>query len=538
MSYSPISGVRPAAVIAAVTALAAASAAAPAFAAPKTCRSYVLDRDEVVIDGRLGDAESFAGVLHLTTAEQGREPDVQTTGDLTQSPDQGLTIPESRVTVTNPSTLRPFVRGTVRITVGGVRFAGKYHGELAVADEAGCSVGLTVVARGSPKITLVNDKVSLNLARCARHACWPGGFVERLLVPAKQRRNGVAPEVTNDGQGAASVTRIEVRLVGDDSEGSVSKTAIESTAQQVVLEAGHTKPLPQITITRDQLVPDHYQGNINLTIAGEEAIVHLPVSMNVKDGPFKAILLVAVALLGQLGTLVYIRNRPRGPALAERHALRGKLAVLGDDRKLFKDRLDAVRDLIVDGDIKGAGDAMTEIRNDIPLVREAQRLEHTAKERVGSGPLPDAIVGSLATFRTKIAEGEHGAANSALTDLRVAVGNLPAVSASERAPAAGFEVTLSDVRDTADATGAVVSWLGRAIHRTVRALRYCWLRLTITALPVVLTALIAIGVVVVALTTYLSNPTFGKDTWDYLALFAAVLGASVSQIGVEKLIAR
>jgi hypothetical protein len=526
-----------------------------ASASTESCGDYTVDPSELQIDGRLGDADSFVGILRVTTAAADLKPELQPSGPLIGA-DTGATIAESRVKVENSAdALKPNVPRRVTVTVGGARFADTYTGEIVLAGVAGCSVKLTVKAVGPAKLTLAST-VTPNLVRCAQFTCGPGQKLD-FLVSERSLRNSLAPLVKNDAQSAADVTNIKVALADDSGEATIPVDAIAPTETTATLPPQADTPLPPIAIDRDQLSPGHYSGSIYLTVTGEEQRVALPVTLNVKDGPFWAIVAVSLALLVQFCTILVLRNRPRGPALKDLRALRRRTNSLGNDAGLFDQRLDGVRDLIVAGDLDGAGSASKLIDADITRVKEARKLEETANAKVS--PLPPEISTLLSEFRAAVREGGTEA-NSKLTDLRVAVGKLPderppkgldAVFKSVRRGEEAAEVprAASRLRVNNDAGAALVaaliwvlSWPVKLWHGLVRLVRAVWrflkygfLWVTIVPMPWLVGLGITVGLVVGALAQYYASATFGSErVIDYLRLFATVLAATVTTIVVDK----
>ena len=156
------------AVLAGAAALAGSLLCSPPDAPATTaeCGQYSVDRDQVHITGRLGDAESFAGLFQVTSATSGGKPRFQPAGDLT-STGGGPTIAESRITITNPGEpLEAGTPATVRIAVSGVRFVGNYIGQVTLAGNPDCAISVTVDATAPAKLALLNNKLSLGLAAC------------------------------------------------------------------------------------------------------------------------------------------------------------------------------------------------------------------------------------------------------------------------------------------------------------------------------------------------------------------------------------
>jgi hypothetical protein len=294
-------------------AFAVLSAATPTHAAAGVhavhCKGVTVSSGVLRIDGVLSDPESFRGVLRVKATRKGRKPYFLPNGELVSTTTSiERRIPPGKVEIANPAAPLPFdpkkTKGrwrSIPVTVKDVRFTGTYKGGLELGS-GGCKVEFRLSAAGGAEISLVGTPsasaakaVKLKLVRCSYLTCGLCNFIE-WLNSSSSRRDSVRVQVDNASQSPAVVTGVQIALNTEVGEEVVSKEAFIPTKQRFKRSAQHATTLPPISINRDKIDPGHYTGAIYLQIEGAEKRAVLPFEIDVKDGPFWAIVLLFAAL--------------------------------------------------------------------------------------------------------------------------------------------------------------------------------------------------------------------------------------------------
>lgn len=401
-----------------VVAIAALCAAAPTASAKGTgavhCNGVTVSSGVLTLSGVLANAEDLEGALRVKATRKGRKPYFLPRGDLISKGSVMHRIGPGHVKITNPEAALPFdakkKKGRWRaipVAVKDVHFAGEYKGRLELGS-GGCKVDLQVIVAGAAEIKLVGTgekAIKLKLARCREFTCGPDALFAGLNV-SSSRRDEVEVQVDNGSQAPAEVTGVQVALNRDSGEEAVPEAAFVPPSTPFTLPAQRAGSLPPIGIKRGEIAPGHYTGAVYLTVAAAETRVGLPFELDVKDGPFLALVALLFALLIQLAVALSNLVHPRKPVLGEVSALRKKTrATLGLDAKLFENRLKKARGEARDGQLTSAKAACATIDTEVQCLRSAQLLEAKAREQ-GDGKLPDQVVERLNEMRAAAESGE------------------------------------------------------------------------------------------------------------------------------------
>jgi DNA-binding Xre family transcriptional regulator len=495
------------------------------------CKGVTVSSGVLQLGGVLSNAEDLEGALRVKATREGRKPYFLPRGDLVSKTSIVHRIGPGHVKITNPEFALPYDpkkdKGrwrSIPVAVKDVHFAGEYEGRLELGS-GGCKVDFNVLVVGAAEISLVGTgekAVKLKFARCRFLTCGPGDFLACLNSPSS-RRDQVEVQVDNASQVPADVTAVQVALNSEAGEEIVPDAAFTPPGKPFTLPPQQATALPPIGIKRGEIAPGHYTGAIYLTVAGAEKRIGLPFELDLKDGPFWAIVALVAALLVQLGQMLATRTQPRKQELREVAAVRKKaLAKLNGEAALLEGCLEKAHELALGGKLDDAKAACTAIEEDIGLVEEALALEAKAKEK-GSQPSGE-VEKLLAEFREAIESGKGKDADSRLSDLRVSVSRR---DANDRVAAetAGTPATLKagdgkrSPGTAAPISGArgltvwfVAAW--EALSDTAR-----WL--SIYVLPWLLRGVLVAAFLLTGLKElYFSNSTFGAQyVVDYGGLF-------------------
>lgn len=390
-----------------------ASSASAAGKRPISCNGVAVSSGVLTLSGVITNAEDLEGALRVKATRKGRKPYFLPRGDLVSKGSVEHRIGPGHVKITNPEAPLPYdakkKKGRWRaipVAVKDVHFAGEYKGRLELGS-GGCKVDFNVVVVGAAEVSLVGTgekAVKLKFARCRDFTCGPGDFVAGLNA-SSSRRDQVEVQVDNASQAPAEVTGVQVALNSESGEEAIPEPAFAPPATPFTLPPQHAETLPPIGIDRGEVAPGHYTGAIYLTVAGAEKRIRLPFELDLKDGPFLAILALLAALLVQLAVALSKFLEPRKSVLSEVSALGKKArAMLGPDAALFKKRLEQARGLARDGKLPEAKAACKEIEADIQSLHSAQVLEAKARKH-GDGKLSDEVAGKLEKIRAAARSG-------------------------------------------------------------------------------------------------------------------------------------
>lgn len=512
----------------ALAAFCAATASASAAGAQAIhCKGVTVSSGKLEIGGVLSNAEDLEGALRVKATRAGRKPYFLPRGDLVSEASIVRRIGPGHVKITNLETTLPFdpKKGkgrwrTIPVAVKDVHFAGEYEGRLELGS-GGCKVDLSVVVVGAAEISLVGTgekAVKLKFARCRYLTCGPDDFLAFLNSPAS-RRDQVEVQVDNASQAPAEVTAVQAALNSDAGEEIVPESAFTPPGTPFTLPPQHAQTLPPIGIDRGEIAPGHYTGAIYLTVAGAEKRIGLPFELDMKDGPFWAIVVLLAALLVQLGQMLATRTQPRKQELREVGAARKQaLAKLRGEAVLFEDRLSKAHEMALAGKLDDAKAASKAIEEDIPRVEAALELEAKALKKAPE--LPDGVKQPLVQFRAAIRSGD-GTANSHLTDLRTAVSRLEAgadtLAVASGAPPGRRALRGRGMRGGPGAGNGSAGLLASAWAKVPGAAGW----VSIYVLPWLLRGVLVAAFLLTGLKElYFSNATFGaQEVVDYGGLF-------------------
>lgn len=533
---------KPLLVICAVLAvLWAASPVAASATGAVHCKGVTVASRVLQVGGVLSDPESFKGTLRVKATREGRKPYFLVNGDLVSAASAKDTIPAGRVAIANLAEKLPYdpkkEKGrwrSVPVTVSGVRFAGRYHGRLELGS-GGCRVRLIVIAASAgAEISLVGTgeekAVKLKLARCRYHTCAPFHLTMGINPPSS-RQNTLRVQVENSSQEDAVVKEVQVALNGDVGEAIVPKGAFTPEEQKFSLPAQRATTLEPIRISRGQIEPGHYTGAIYLRLEGAEKRVVLPFEIDVKDGPFWALVVLLAAVFAQAMIAFAKRVKPRGAVATEvektREKAREKLGT--GDSKLLSERLDQARRDALDGKFDEVKASLTKIEADIECVASARQLEAQASSK--GVALPAEAKQAAKDLRAEVEKGGAGA-NSKLTDLRASITHAITEKAEQ-----GHDATFSpEEAMMADAEVGSRRRGGERGSLRQRASRLlAWSGIYI--LPWLIQGLLVVVFLFAGLEKlYASNATFGaQDVLDYGGVFLWGLSGAALNILLGKL---
>jgi hypothetical protein len=523
------------------------------------------------IDGILNVPGTFTGVLHVRAVGKTAKPggkkskphDVKPPffirgGDLVATGSTERRISADDIKIANVTeSLKKGQSREVEVTVEGARFVGEYTGAIK-AGNGHCRIPLTVVVAGAADLSLVgtgSKTLVVQVVSCGNSSCGPNDDFENL-TRASARRDEFEPQVGNESQSPAEITAVQVALNRNPGGQLPPRGAVRSRKQAFTRPPLRVSRLAPIAVNRDEIEPGHYTGGVYLTLRGAEKRVALPLELDVKSGPFWAIVVLLLALFVQFLAWLAGRNKPRGEEL---RALRDAAAIAHaklhpEDWALLEKRFEAARDLARRGKLTEAKAARTALEKQSKWLQEV-RIWIAEIEKSHDGQLSERDRARLLEFRRAIESGEEPVAKAARAELRKASGK--AKHDAEQAEALREKIRREEKaqpeerKDEPEAAprapaGPVpiarfARWAGahlRALIGVVRHPRTAISLLSIYGLPWLLRVLLVFAFVLAGLKElYFDNTTFGADpVLSYSALFIWGLTATAVNAGLGKVI--
>jgi hypothetical protein len=423
-----------------------------------------------------------------------------------------------------------------------------------------------VVVAAPADISLVGgaDKaLQLRLVRCTENRCGPDWL--DWVVPSRGRPSEFVVQVANAAQSPALITGIEIALRGDPGRPPVPQDAFLPTATTATLGPQAVSLLPPITVNREGLEPGHYVGAIYLSIEGGEKRTALPFEVDVKDGPFWALLVLILAVAIQFVVMIANGLKLRGAELRQWRKVRRRYGLLdAEDQKLLTERVENTGRLALHGDLQDAKEAREAVDKDIGRLANARRLERLALDKRPG--LTDEIRTKLTNIRRDISDGAGAAADAKLTELQKAVDELSPVEHERNLSeifktrknvmlhwgallSAGDGQAVSSVagiwafiiwiwRHLLLVLGPIVGPIWRALRTATRVIGDAFVIFWIAVMPWLLRVLLVVLFVLAGLKElYYDNATFGVEpVLNYGALLIWGVSATVVNTALGKVI--
>jgi hypothetical protein len=218
--------------------------------------------------------------------------------------------------------------------------------------------------------------------------------------------------VQNPGPVEAEPSQQAFLAVGDRSNGVLTESQVPLTAAEPVAPG----KLGRLTYTLpDRPDPDHYTGQLAISVAGVPAPVTAPVDLTIREGPlWPAVLLIAGLVLG----LALRQGRktvvPIGAAVERVTRVRRRISEIPLTERewgALNERLNEAWDDVQRGKVDAANGSMDGIEDSIALFGQFETLEVSLSNRTDDDA--EAARAKIAEGRTKLADGEKGAADLA-----------------------------------------------------------------------------------------------------------------------------
>jgi len=252
----------------------------------------------LVIRGTLdGQTTAFSGNVRLTvtisdvTELRFLPSDVHHAGDTT------VAIDRSNVTIPAGMGLSNGQPRDVRVTVNNVTRPGDYSGELKFllpgqTEDKALVIKLMMHIDAKPKVQPVQPNMSFQVVRCQTPIdC----AIATWLLPDSVVREDWTVHLDNQTLAAAEITDATVVMRGDKTGNAVPPGDINLGVPHI-LPASKVEPI-SLTIHRNRLSPDRYQGTLRFKLKGTDDPVTVNVDLNVRDGPVWPLLVVLMGII-------------------------------------------------------------------------------------------------------------------------------------------------------------------------------------------------------------------------------------------------
>lgn len=508
-----------------VSAAAVFAAAVPAAAQSGACREAGLSVESrpITIDGVVGDDDTFVGVLRVTARRPKVRPVFLVAADLAPTePQPRLPVRRSQVAIDRLKSDLPVKQPhDLLVKVAKLRFAGEYTGELMLASATACRVALKVIATASPALKLVgagdDRKVRLRLIRCHHLQCGPKRSFRRL-TPEQSRRTGVVVQVDNASQSEVRVTGLDIALAGEPGERLPAQNAfsVERSDLPFDLPGSRVSKLPEIKIDRGQLAPDHYTGAIYLTLDGGRDRAVLPLEVDVKHGPFWAIIVLLLALATYLLTGAAKRWSQYGKEINRLEQLKRQARTLElADRRIALAVIQSAEDLVYADELGKGRERRTSLEATLPLLNDVRVREAAAPK-----PLSPDVQTLLDEFRQAVAEARTDDAKTNYKALKEKLTAAPRRRSRTRG--------LQPLTDLLGRTPLPIPRAPRETTERPAPLRRRALKFAVHGLPWIVRVLGVASFVLLGLKElYFDDHTFGERMLpDYGSLFLWGIGAT------------
>jgi len=492
---------------------------------------------------------SFSGLFTLTM-RGGPAPETLSVQreDLVDPKQETIRIERANVAVPDGVSLVNDASREVRVTVSNVTRRGNFGGKLILSctghPNVRTELQLLVKARARPELRSVSPSVSYSLLRCR----WPFCRVWDLLVPPLLRGAGRDALVQNLGSDPVTLGPTLLTLRGDKTGSwprvGGSQAELQLSGPKTGTVDGWSTAALRMTTDRRALLPDHYQGNLVVKIAGSDDPTTVGVTLDVRDGPGAALAAIVVGIL--IGRLL---QRMATPAAQARHRLFELHRQVGDvaawvtepvSATFLARHLDAERPRIVEASAaeeKEITDRLEVLRKQAFFLFDLQSLDALARRGVVGDDLEN-LTGKLRNARDYAISGKLPEATALRDEVDAALATHGGAASDalalrgQRQPA---------VADAPEGKGEPASVLRRRSSAVLKCLAGSFAREEANDYPIVrplihallLGVLVLIGLQTLYIT---SGTTFGSaGIYDYLGLFLWGLSADVAQATLQNL---
>jgi hypothetical protein len=511
----------------------------------------------LTITGWVGEDATFVTNLRLTG--HGKEP-VKFTflpSDL-KGKEPGEVVGRQHVELVGDPTLAPEQPRNFQVKVTGVKLPGTYQGELRLLlpgtpPAEALSVALTVIGQVHPTLSpvLTDNKLQLQLVRGG----WLGDrALARLLLPDSAFLDTCPLPLDNPLPAAVTIARAQLVASGKETRFPLTDAQVRPPGPTISCPAGQITNL-ELTLSRADMPPDLYVGDLYLTLQGGDKRVRVPFELSVRSGPFwPVVVLLFGIVVGRLFKYMQDRGGPQAAALVSINRAELRVGTAHpEDRRLLAPMLDEVRRAAYQDRLQEVPAALTAIDARLTILNELRAVEDTLTPRRGDRDV-DTALGKIEEARRALANRQDTTAKALLEQVKTVLANLATRlqrTAGQPDPGTrGVELAADHVAAAQTAAARIVPeagvppesrWLSRlkralvaltGLSDEIRAEATLWLVRPLLYF-VLLLGLLAVGLDSLYVT---KGATFGARPFsDYLGLVLWGLGADVASRNLSNL---
>ena len=190
-----------------------------------------------------------------------------------------------------------------------------------------------------------------------------------------------------------------------------------------------------LTLKRSDIPPDHYTGNIYLTLEDREERLAVPVDLSVRNGPFwPLVALLFGIIVGRLFKYMQERGGPQAEALETVNDMAVRISKADpEDQKILAPMVDAVRQLVYQEKLETIQTQLNAIEERLKVLQKLRAIEASL---VGKEQHPKAkeASGKITQAREHIKQKEDEKAKALIEELPKILGEIGSslMSAGER----------------------------------------------------------------------------------------------------------
>ncbi len=487
----------------------------------------------VVIRGTIGNDNSFVKRIALIAAAGVpelifRSTDLQGVGGTQQISRQQI-VPTSTTKFDLPkNTPKDF-----EFKVTGTKTPGTYEGKLYfLRPEQGpkpaLEVPIKVIAEGVPKLSQRkgSESLKIQLVNCRVLGCGLARWLQPSAFPSSY------PLQFDNGSLEPFDMVTTVTAIGDTTHSSLEQVLRVQSPVKVPSAPVYTLP---IAIQDVKLSPDHYVGDVQIRLPGQDAPLKIPLEVNVRAGPILPLVVLLVGiLLGRLLKYMKDKGGPQSDLLLNVYHLENRIALSPADQLILQPMLEDVKTRIYDMQLDVAKTQLAATKSRWTLLNTLRSLEQTLQPRAAD-PGVQQVLNDIQTARNLVAARQDQQASTLVAQIEAAVRNLiaphpPAVQAFALASAQARTARVLAVRGVHGAAPPplppyvrTLSFL-TGISGTLRAEVTLWV-----IRPLIYLLLIG-GLLILGLQQlYLKNMTFGSDSLsDYFGILIWAMSSDVA----------
>ncbi|MCL4264729.1 MAG: hypothetical protein KJ069_16015 [Anaerolineae bacterium] len=298
----------------------------------------------LIIQGRLdGQTSSFSGNVRLTVTGSDAAALLLLASDLAHDSQPAWQIDRSSVSIPAGINLSDGQPQDMRVTINNAHHPGVYTGALKFmlpgqTEAEALVIPLELRLNAVPKVVPLMPALSWQVANCNS---WLDCRLATMFLPESVVQDVWDVWLDNQTPQAVEVSD-RVAILQGAANGRTTQPNQVMIAVPHTLPANQPAPIP-VTINRQQLAPDSYQGTLRFTIEGATEPLSIPTTLAVRQGPLWALVVVLLGIL--LGRLVRDMETPIAQTQVRLIPEYLRLRAAADGLKEAEDRVDALAQL-------------------------------------------------------------------------------------------------------------------------------------------------------------------------------------------------